>query len=251
MTYAVKLVWADPELPTSPQLESVKEAVQQQIDQDFAPAWGCRATVEIEEYDPQGQPHGYPVLIKRDFSRDPEEEGFHFFTTAYPYAFVHYDGEDGDWPITVSHEILEMLADPTGSQTRSGPHPTRPGRAPDVDYLLEVCDPCQNTAFAYDKRGIRVSDFVTPAWYYGNTEDGPFSHTGRVTQPRQLLTLGYVTFFERPSGRMMQWFGHGEPQAAIQPPTGAWPYREWVDQRLDVPKPTDARNPRLAARVGP
>jgi hypothetical protein len=68
-----------------------------------------------------------------------------------------------DWPVTASHELLEILVDPLGHQFR---------RAPDIDpasdghliaYLVEVGDPCE--VFSYPIGDVAVSDFVTPDYY--------------------------------------------------------------------------------------
>jgi len=57
----------------------------------------------------------------------------------------------------LSHELLEMLADPwinwcaTGNDSKI--------------YALEVCDAVEADDLGYDIDGVRVSDFVTPAWF--------------------------------------------------------------------------------------
>ncbi len=61
------------------------------------------------------------------------------------------------WTATLSHELLEMLADPwinwcaTGNDSKI--------------YALEVCDAVEADDLGYDIDGVRVSDFVTPAWF--------------------------------------------------------------------------------------
>ena len=57
-----------------------------------------------------------------------------------------------------------MLADPFGNRlvAGDGPNPARPGR---VEFLVEVCDPCEAPALGYTVNGIRVSDFYTPEYF--------------------------------------------------------------------------------------
>src|SRR5262249_36821379 len=63
-------------------------------------------------------------------------------------------------PVFMSHEVLEMLVDPQGTLTRAGNSPkSGQGR---VEYLIEVCDPCQASRFAYSVNSVMVSDFYTP-----------------------------------------------------------------------------------------
>jgi hypothetical protein len=54
--------------------------------------------------------------------------------------------------MSASHELLEMLEDPSGAAARDG-------------YPFEVCDPVENAG--YYVRGVLVSDFVTPGWFSG------------------------------------------------------------------------------------
>ena len=85
---------------------------------------------------------------------------------ALPYAFVYLDvcAQFGEpWSCTLSHEVLEMLADPTTARRR--PAPPRPAAAPGqtVEYELEVCDPTQGDTYLVGE--IAVANFVTKAWF--------------------------------------------------------------------------------------
>lgn len=68
------------------------------------------------------------------------------------------------WSVNLSHEVLEMLADPT---QRSYTH----GRQ------REICDPV--SARAYRINRVWVQDFVTPAWY-ARSARGPWDHMQRL-----------------------------------------------------------------------
>ena len=60
------------------------------------------------------------------------------------------------WTMTLSHELLEALADPTGTELCN-------------EYEMEICDPVQAQAYPLeDKETLKtfwVSNFVTPAWF--------------------------------------------------------------------------------------
>src|SRR5439155_15370388 len=101
-----------------------------------------------------------------------------------PYSLIEYDP---DWTITVSHELLEMRADPWGNRLRAGNL-----RGHRVRFLLEVADPCE--AFSYTVNGVAVSDFITPHWY---DPDGAAparcSFMGMISAPRTIAKGGYVS----------------------------------------------------------
>jgi len=84
-----------------------------------------------------------------------------------------------------------MLCDPSGTATVTGPS-LKDGQG-HVEYLIEVCDPCQSST--YEIHGLPVSDFVTPAYYATvPASDAQCSFTGRCKRPRQVLEDGYITW---------------------------------------------------------
>lgn len=81
-----------------------------------------------------------------------------------PYGFVYLDvvkKSHGVWTATLSHEVLELLADPTAVKTVPGPGPRK--NQGTVKYYLEICDPTQGDS--YKIGGVRVSNFVTPGYF--------------------------------------------------------------------------------------
>jgi hypothetical protein len=81
-----------------------------------------------------------------------------------PYGFVYLDicAEYGEvWSCTLSHEVLELLADPTAVMTVTGPDPS--GAAGSVYYDLEVCDPTQGDTYTIDS--VVVSNFVGRSYF--------------------------------------------------------------------------------------
>ena len=71
------------------------------------------------------------------------------------------------WSVTLSHEVLEMIADPTVNIFAPGPSPDPADGGKWVLFTYEVGDPVER--FCYEIDGVLVSDFVTP-WYFSEGE---------------------------------------------------------------------------------
>jgi hypothetical protein len=171
-------------------LTQVAAALQRQVSQHFAPLWNIDATVSAFT-DYNSVPLDYTRLVLVDHL-DNGSLGVHRATNGQPYALV---GLGSDWPIVASHELLELLADPSGSTTRSGPSPMGGSI---VDFLVEVCDPCQGEGSAYTVDGVSVSDFATPAFYGGGS--GPYSYRGNITAPQTVAKNGYIAWHDLSTG---------------------------------------------------
>jgi hypothetical protein len=215
---------------SSKELMQAAAAVQKQVTRDFTPLWGLRATVDAFE-DLEDIPSDYhPVVL----FADPEElvgsleraigtgltgdlveqfeggrlGGIHLNAfTRQPFALVR--GSDS-WTVTVSHEVLEMVADPYGNRLIAATHPTDADIR--VKYLLEVCDPC--LAIWYPVNGIQVSDFFTPRYFDPVHNPAAFySFTGSLQYPLQILEDGYLTWIDpRDSGLYQLRGGESVPE---------------------------------------
>jgi hypothetical protein len=166
-------------------------AIQKQVSRDFGPIWQIAATVSYFEK-LKDVPLGYwPVIIK-DNIHEQGAAGVHLDDNNQPYALVQ---AENFWQLAASHETLEMLADPTGNNLITGNSPKKgEGR---VQFLVEVCDPSEDAAYAYHVNGIIVSDFFTPHYFDPAVTPGTrYSFTGAITQPRQVLKGGYLSWFD-------------------------------------------------------
>ncbi|TMQ02472.1 MAG: hypothetical protein E6J91_51740 [Deltaproteobacteria bacterium] len=226
-------------------LTRVAAALQRQVREHFGPLWQIDATVSPFA-DWNSVPADYVRLIIVDHL-DSSALGVHADKNGQPYALV---GAHGAWPLVASHECLEMLADPTGQLTRRGPSPRGDGRT--VDILVEVCDPCQGSRWAYAIDGIPVSDFCTPAFYDGGA--GPWSHRGNVTGPAQVLPDGYLIWRD-PAAQ--EWWRRDHLGSAPTdydlgpvPPTVSF-LRGHIDRITRTQRGTRHRKARFAAPVGP
>jgi len=178
------------------ELTKASAALQKQATKDLSPVWGVKATVDVFE-NIKDIPLGYWPVIIMDQIDDPDAAGYHDDKNHQPYALVEYSQS---WTLTCSHEICEMLVDPYGNKLKSGLSPNGKEK---VHYLVEVCDPCEDSKFAYFVNGFLVSDFYTPEYFdpAGNNSGG-YSFTGSITKPRQVLRNGYLSWY---SPKDKQW----------------------------------------------
>jgi hypothetical protein len=185
-------------------VSKVSAAIQKQATRDFGPIWEIDATVDafasLEEV-----PVGYwPVIIRQNIGA-PGAGGFHTDRNGQPFALVK---ASSDWSITASHETLEMLADPFGNRTMPGDSPkSDQGR---VEFLVEICDASESSDFGYTSNGILVSDFYTPHFFDPIQAPGVrYSFTGAITEPREVLRDGYLSWHDPVSDHwwQLQFFG--------------------------------------------
>ena len=207
----------------------VAAAIQRQITEDFTPWWGIAGNVvafaKLEDV-----PHDYFVIQLVGSLTQPGIEGFHYLDQlGEPHALVRVDHEH--WSMAVSHECLEMIADPSGSLTRTAPPPGQSAGA--VEYLQEVCDPCQHFNYGYELNGIAVSDFYGPDYFDAQTKAGDqYCITGKLPGPRTVLPGGYLSY--RDAGgvwRKLLNIDNQETTIVVGQPAemaGA-SYREWID----------------------
>jgi len=175
---------------TMTQLTRVAAALQKQATRDFAPFWNIASTVDAFEL-LEDVPLGYwPIVVADNISENAL--GVHLDEHGQPYALVRFSDS---WSLTASHECLETLADPFGNRLVPGMSPqTGQGW---VEFLVEVCDPCESAQCAYEIGGILVSDFYLPTYF--NTKElkeGRYSFTGSIKQPLEVLPGGYLTWHD-------------------------------------------------------
>ena len=153
-------------------------AIGLQVSRDFQPEWGAGATltatrITLDDGAANIDAASDAVIYVGDASNDPTLGvdgvfGYHARNSGnLPYSFVYLDvcAQYGEaWSCTLSHEVLEMLADPTAVMTATGPAPASVGAlGQTVNYDLEVCDPTQSDSYVIDN--VTVSNFVTKAWF--------------------------------------------------------------------------------------
>jgi hypothetical protein len=211
----------------------VAAALQRQAARDLGPIWDRTATVDafprLEDV-----PVGYwPMIVETDIGVRGAA-GVHEDKDGQPFALITMSDS---WSLTASHEMLEMLVDPFGNRVVPGPSPKQDqGR---VEFLVEVSDPCEADAFAYTVNDILVSDFYTPHYFDPVAAAGThYDFTGHITEPRQVLRDGYLSWHDPVSNHWWQeiFFG-AQPQfrdiGVFDAAAGS--LRAWIDSLTDHP----------------
>jgi hypothetical protein len=154
-----------------------------------------RTAVEQLIFDPTPVPDAWQIVIADD-SDQAGALGYHDYTPngrPISYVFAKTDQQYGySWTVTLSHELVEMIADPwisalmqTGDARFHALELGDPVEADELGYLIHVIG----------HPPVLVSDFVTPNWFVpGST--GVFDHRGHCTEPLQILEGGYAYIWE-------------------------------------------------------
>jgi len=184
-----------------PQLRKAVVAFQKQISRDFKPVWrldaeiiACKSAADV----PKG---AWPIAVRKE-SGVPGAAAYHDVKKGVPFSVVEF--REG-WTLSASHQIMEMVACPDGNRTLSAPS-IRPGETKKrVNYLVQVCDPCQGSQWAYSIDGVLVSDFYTPHFFDETwRKDVRYDHAGHMRQPREVLRDGYISWFDPSNGHWWQ-----------------------------------------------
>lgn len=187
-TIYLALVSETDQVPFS-EVSQISAALQKQITRDFSPIWKKPASIDAF-HSLEDVPSDYwPIIIRETIPFDGAG-GIHLDHNGQPYALVR---AGADTSLICSHEALEMLADPFGNRMVAS-QSLKPDQGR-VNYLVEVCDPSEDIAFSYTINGIRVSDFYTPSFFDPVVSSGVrYSFSGAITQPRQVLRGGYISW---------------------------------------------------------
>jgi len=181
---------------TDAQVQAAAAAMQIQLDRDFQPAWGSSATVLFLTKTQPVPLNVWPIYILdntdtagalgyHDESRKGVPFGRIFAKTCMQYGY--------SWTVTLSHELLEMMANPNINLTVFNQTTNTAGTI----YFHEIGDACEDDSFGYTINGILVSDFVYPSWFdpYQVAPGTKYDQTGHCTAPFQVLHNGYVSIF--------------------------------------------------------
>jgi hypothetical protein len=194
-------------------VQAAIRAVNRQIQEDFAPIWGAVWDLRLHgsSFDPNDIDslveefiQGEAVLYLFDQGHLPGAAGYHAINgREMPYGFV-FITDPNDWTVTLSHEALELIIDPTVNVMVPGPDPRPGGQNNTVLHAYEVCDAVERTSYLIDE--IRVSNFITQQWFFPDDAPGtrndflgvgvpsfdatPNSHLAFLD-----LNQGWVTYF--------------------------------------------------------
>lgn len=190
---------------TDAQVQAALPALQRQITYHFAPSWNQYGNLHFYSKG-AAVPSKYAQMVILDNSDQAGALGYHDKTAAgkpVGKVFAKTDQQYGlSWTVTLSHELLEMLADPKiqrGEQVGSGDF-----------YALEVGDPVEADSDGYSitvagYAPVLVSNFVTENWFDDSgTNAGPYDYRRLLTAPLQVRSGGYVSIWNGTSWTQKQ-----------------------------------------------
>lgn len=190
------------------ELKLVVRAIEKQVNNEFKSAWKVGANIETHEAilkngryvdEKTFDRSKFDAVIYVGQSSQDEDTGADAFGThevrnGAVCGFVYIDVCDlkkEPWSATLSHEILEILIDPTGNFYEIGPDPY--GSGINAKFAKEVCDPTQHDFYSVD--GVLLCNFVTPNYF--DTSCGDLRSTnklGLVLPPFKARAGGYAQF---------------------------------------------------------
>jgi hypothetical protein len=195
------------------ELQVAIRAVNRQIAHDFEPYWSVGAALRLEgrSTETPDEVHlqdmrGDSVLYLWDQVDVDDALGYHDANNrGIPFGFVFTElsksmGEN--WTVTLSHEALELIADPEVNLLVAGPHPANPKKS--VFHWYEMCDAVQAESYKVD--GVDVSNFLLPLYFTSEDEfEGRNDFLGRRHKKKALRSFGinpggYIGFFNPDSG---------------------------------------------------
>ena len=218
-------------------LQEVAAAIEHQIRHDLGLFYDADARIIALRHGKSLPNRTWPVHIVPEANKDG---GFHADISGAPFAKVYIGPH---WTITASHQILEMVIDPTGSRLHTAPairvvNGEIQNARGNFPYLMEICGPCQSTDAAYTIDNVAVSDFITPQYFDRIAQpNARYSFNGSITAPRQVLKGGYLVWFNPRLGKMQMLRNlDRDPFPRIHTFRGAPPkrrsLREYVDGQL-------------------
>ncbi|MBS1910655.1 MAG: hypothetical protein JST22_01590 [Bacteroidetes bacterium] len=193
------------------EVQEAVRAINRQIREDFAPVWGMSATLRLEgrsaltpDTTVMADMRGDAVIYLWNESDVDDAIGYHLQNYAgIPYGFVFTriaEQLHEPWSVTLSHEAMELIADPETNLLVMGPHPSENRQ---VFYWFEMCDAVQNDRYEID--GIAVSNFVQPLYFTGTrATDEPGArndflgeaHNGQTLASFGINPGGYIGFYD-------------------------------------------------------
>lgn len=189
----IVVVNASPVL-TRAELEPFVEVMQTFDDEILRPAWNLdHAIYEFDTWArfhkkyPNGSGEVWPIFINNK-SDTPGALGWHDDRAGIVFSRV-FAGDCKrfgiDWRIDLTHEAWEMRGDPNITREVKIANDAL-GR--ERIAAVELCDPIEDDRFGIAWEGSKVSDFVLPSYFSG--ESGPWSHGNNLSGPCPALAIG-------------------------------------------------------------
>lgn len=198
---------------TDQDVQEAIRALNRQVTEDFAPVWGSAHSLRLHapSFDPahpdslaEEPVRGEGVIYLVEEPSLPGALGYHDRNTrAVPVGFV-FILNPSDWTVTLSHEVLELILDPTANIFVPGPDPRNPSNI--VLHTYEVCDAVERTSYEID--GVRVSNFLTKSYFTIGEETGTRNDFLGLGVPSFGVTPNsHIAFFDLSTGTFETVFG--------------------------------------------
>lgn len=186
--------------PLGLNLNILVAALQKYVDDFVAPIWGTPAKLTATN----GPVSGTWGFVFLDDADAPGALAYHTVEDGLPIAkiFVRTILENGETLSSgSSHELVEMLVDPTCSLTMPAPNGDT--------YAYEAADPVEENVFDVD--GFQMSNFVYPC-FFQSQQDGvnQYDQMKMLTAPFTLDKGGYQSLLK--DGQWTEVFGSLEKQ---------------------------------------
>jgi len=187
------------------EMQRALRAINQQVEYDFAPAWGLPATVRLEgsiakrprTESAAADARGDAVIYVWPHIDPDGVLGYHnrnFRGVPYGVVFVEMSDQlEEPWSVTLSHEVLETIADPLANLYVAGPDPNDGRRR--VFYWQEVCDAVQTQRYRIDE--VSLSNFVLPSYFCAAVEGMRNDFLGETPlAPFAVAEGGYMGYYD-------------------------------------------------------
>ena len=195
------------------QVQEAIRAVNRQVVEDFVPIWGAGRICKIHEpvFDPadidslaNDPVFADSIIYIVDEGLIQGALGFHDLNARdIPFGFV-FVLDPQNWTVTLSHEVLELILDPTVNIFVPGPDPRNANNT--VLHTYEVCDAVERTAYQIDD--IAVSNFLTPSYFTIGDAVGTRNDFLGVDVASFGVTQGsHIAFFDLATGSFEQVIG--------------------------------------------
>lgn len=172
-------------------------ALQIQVSDHFAAAWGIDAKLHFAAKDDKLGPNDW-LIVLTNTADEAGALGYHETTKSgapIGKVFVKTTMDDGGLvSVTLSHELLELLLDPWINLMCADSSGTK-------IYAYEACDAVEADDLGYDievnGEKVRVSDFVMPNFFEPDLQtNAPRSWMGNVHKALTLAPGGYLAFLD-------------------------------------------------------
>jgi hypothetical protein len=173
-------------------LSRIVAALQVQVNRDFTPIYNVGATLTLTSQD-NGMTPIY--IVNTVAGAPPGALAWHTVDNqGRPYGIIpmRIVLQAGAAPgPTISHELLELMADPTTNTSKVAVWPPNSRLPANIAY--EDCDPVEDDSYSITTpRGAAgVSNFVLPSWFVPNSQ-GPWDFLQRLSGPLTMTPGGYL-----------------------------------------------------------